>query len=325
MRGLSYARAGAVAEAVELLDDPESTVLAGGTTLVDLMRCGVRSPGRLVDISRLSELGEITEDDAWLRIGACVTMSELARNPVVVERFPAIRDALVLAASAQIRNQATVGGNLLQGPRCVFYRDQRAPCTRRNSRQSCSARLATTITPPLLGADESCCAPYPGDLAVALVAHEAGVEVRSRRGVRHLPVEDLLRPAGPDRPDALAAGELITAIVIPRAHRRSAFVKRRERASFAFASASAAVAVEIDDGVVGRARIVIGAQSTRPRRMVEAERVVLGQPLRHSIIGRSAAAAVAGLRGAEHEVAWCRATVEQALVVTAERAAHAGR
>jgi xanthine dehydrogenase YagS FAD-binding subunit len=306
-----------------LLGDPEIAVLAGGTTLVDLMRCGVTSPAGLVDISRLSELREVVEEDGRLRIGACLTMAEVARNPSVTKHFSAVQDALLLAASAQIRNQATVAGNLRQGPRCVFYRDHRAPCTRRDSRQSCSARGATTITPPLLGADEDCVAPYPGDLAVALVAHEALVKVRSRLGTRVVAVEELLERSHPDRQDALMPGELIVGILLPRDRCTSAFVKRRERGSFAFASASAAAAVELADGVVRTARVVIGAQSTRPRRLPEAEQVVVGQVAERSILHTAAAAAVSGMRGPHHEVAWCRDTIAQALNEAVDRATDA--
>lgn len=325
MQPMTYARPDNATEAVEMLSQPGAAVLAGGTTLVDLMRCKIVRPTTLIDISRLQDLRAIEDSDGSIAIGACATMTEVARNRLVGENFPAIREALLQAASAQIRNQATVGGNLLQGPRCVFYRDHRAPCSRRDHRQPCSARMASTITPPLVGAHQKCMATYPGDLAVALAAYEATVEVQSQSGARQVGVTDLLRPPDPaDRP-ALEAGALITRIFVPEFSSFSAFVKRRQRASFAFASASAAAALEVADHTVVSARIAIGAQSTHPHRMTGAEQVLIGKPLQRSSFEAAAAAVVAGLNGPDHAVAWCRDTVTQALTEAAARAAHAVR
>lgn len=321
MHPVMYARPGNISEALRMLSSPGAAILAGGTTLTDLMRCGVAHPDSLVDVSRLPELRTLTQVDDVLAIGSCVTMADLARHPAVTLDFPAVVDALLLAASAQIRNQATVGGNLLQGPRCVFYRDPLAECTRRDSRQPCSARSARSIVEPLLGADEDCIARYPGDLGVALVALDAEVEVQSARESRFVRVEHLLEPTG--GPSSIGRDELITNIRIPAPLGTSAFVKRRERASFAFASASAAAALRVVDGSVVSARIVIGAQSTRPRRLTDAEGVVSGRALEESALVDAASAAVANLTGARHEVAWCRATVHQSLRLAAERHANA--
>lgn len=314
---MSYRRAESVAEALDLLEEPDSAVLAGGTTLVDLMRVGVANPRRLVDVSGIEELHGVEPAAGGWRLGAGLTMTDAARHPVLSHTYPAFADALNLAASGQIRNQATLGGNLLQGPRCVFYRDPRSACSRRDPRDACSVHLAERAAHALFRDGTDCVAPYPGDLGVALVALGAEVELRSPDGVRRVAVDRLL-----DRDDPSTTpgrGEIITHLLIPEPLGPSAFVKRRERASFAFASASAAATCRIVDGQVHGVTVVIGAQSTRPRRSAAAEEAVTGRALDAATARAAGEAAVQAVPGRAQETAWCAATVAQALSTVRER------
>ena len=314
---LVYERPATLAEALELLRRPGYTLLGGGTTLVDLMRLGVARPAGLVDTRSVPELGGVVSSPEEWSLGGAVTMAEVLRHHTVCRELPALAESLALAASTQIRNTATLAGNLMQAPRCVFFRDVRTPCHRRDGGGACSA-LATDIAPrALLVDDDPCVAPDLGDLGTAAVALDASVETVANGGAERMSVEELLRVRGP-----IPGNRLITRLVVPRRSGFSAFVKRRDRRSFAFGSASCAAWAAIEEGVVREVRVAVGAQSTRPRRLVAVEREVLGRALTTRTIESAAQHALAGqeLRhGTDAEGEWHTATVRQALTCVGER------
>lgn len=260
---------------------PTDTFIAGGTTLVDLMKLGVMAPDRLVDLRDRALTGIAVQGDT-LYIGALVTMAALADHPEVAQRLPLVRLALLQSASPQIRNMATIGGNLLQRTRCSYFRDTASPCNKRAPGSGCGARGGDSRALAILGTSAACIANYPGDLAVALLAVDAQVEVQGADGYcRTLPLPDLHRSPGdtPETETTLAPGDLITGITVPLVdHARSAYIKVRDRASYAFALASAAVSLHLDaDGKVARCAIVLGGVATKPWRARAAEDVLTGQ------------------------------------------------
>jgi xanthine dehydrogenase YagS FAD-binding subunit len=247
-----YARADDVATAVALVSgDPKSAFLAGGTTEVDLIRMGIERPDRLVDINRLP-LADVEElADGGIRIGALARMSDVARTPVLSQRFPAISQALLLGASEQLRNMASMGGNLCQRARCVYFRDGVSPCNKREPGSGCSALDGLNRGHAILGTSESCIALHPSDVAVALVAFDAVVRTVGADGEREIPIDDfyLLPGDTPHVEHPLAHGELIVAIGLPALSiaRRSAYLKFRDRQSYEFALVSIAAAIDVAD------------------------------------------------------------------------------
>lgn len=314
-----YTRAGGVAEAVRLHAERsrvgETTAavryLAGGTTLYDLMKLGVERPRELIDVRALPELAGYRLTDDELVIGAGVSMAEPAADPAIRRAFPALTRSLLLAASAQLRNMATIGGNLVQRTRCPYFRSRSAgPCNKREPGSGCSARRGADHGQAVLGGSEHCIAAYPGDLAVALVALDAVVEVVGPRGARSLPVAALHRAPGatPETENDLAAGELITAVRVPVSPtaRRSTFWKVRPRESYAFAWASAAVAVDtVGTGptgapLVGDCRIVLGGLATRPWQASAARRWLTGRELTADTARQAGTIAVADAVAGRH-------------------------
>jgi xanthine dehydrogenase YagS FAD-binding subunit len=276
--------------------------LAGGTTLVDLMKLDVLRPQRLIDIGPLSGTHaaiEVRPDG--LHLGALAKMSTVAAHPAVLSAYPVIAESLQLGASPQLRNMATLGGNVLQKTRCTYYRDPTwGACNKRHPGSGCAAIEGFNRNHAVLGVDDSCIAQYPGDLAVALIALEAQLELSGPRGLRHLPFAALHRPAGgrPHIETTLKPGEVITAFQIPAGGwtRRSLYLKVRDRASYEFAIASAAVALELDGDSVRVARIGLGGVAYRPWRAAEAEEVLAGKPLTEATAEAAAAAALQGAR-----------------------------
>jgi xanthine dehydrogenase YagS FAD-binding subunit len=274
--------------------------LAGGTTLIDLMKLDVLRPQRLVDITPLQKThAAIEAGPAGLRLGALAKMSAAADDPAVRRDYPAVAQSLQLAASAQLRNMATLGGNLLQRTRCPYFRDPSwSACNKRVPGSGCSAVGGVNRTHAVLGVDESCIAQYPGDFAVALVALDATLDLVGAGGTRTLALEALHRPPGgaPQVETTLASGELITAIRVPGGPwtRRSLYLKVRDRASYEFALASAAVALDLDGDVVRQARIGLGGMAYRPWRAKEAEALLAGKPLTEAAAEAAARAAFAG-------------------------------
>jgi xanthine dehydrogenase YagS FAD-binding subunit len=276
MRPFGYHRPLSVTTALEAGGAPGTRYLAGGTNLVDLMKLGVEAPERLVDISRL-ELGEIREQPGGgLWIGATARNADLATDPRVRERYPMLAQALLAGASAQVRNIATVGGNLLQRTRCAYFQDVSKPCNKRRPGSGCPAREGEHSGLAILGHSPACVATHPSDMAVALAALDARVQLAGTGGeTRTVPIPGLHRlPGGaPERDTVLEHGELITAVELPPpAFARSAYRKVRERASFAFALVSVAAAVELtESGAVRDCRIALGGVAHAPWRARRAE------------------------------------------------------
>ncbi len=262
--------------------------LAGGTTMLDLMKLDVMRPQTLVDINALKkQYGSIEAKDGSLRIGALVTMAQAAAHPVVLRDYPVIAQTLKLAATAQLRNMASMGGNVLQRTRCMYFRDAPGqPCNKREPGSGCAAIAGMNRQHAVLGTSDACIASYPGDLAQALIALDASIDVmggESGKASRTLPFAQLHRQPGqtPNVETTLAPGELITAIVVPAgAHtRRSVYVKVRDRDSYQFAITSAAVALDMDGQTVREARIALGGVATVPWRAHEAEAALRGKAI----------------------------------------------
>jgi xanthine dehydrogenase YagS FAD-binding subunit len=254
--------------------------IAGGTTLVDLMRETVERPPTVIDINALP-YRDIDLNTRRLRVGALVRMTDMAADPRVRTQFPVISQALELSASAQLRNVATIGGNIMQRPRCLYFRDVTATCNRREPGSGCPAIGGENRTHAILGASDQCVATHPSDLSVALVALDATVTLRSTRGDRQLPIAAFFRQPGttPDQEHDLRPGELIVAVEIPTgAHTsRSGYLKVRDRQSYEFALSSAAVAMDIQAGVIRAARVAVGGVATVPWRLPDVERALVGK------------------------------------------------
>ncbi|BBY26855.1 FAD binding domain-containing protein [Mycolicibacterium sediminis] len=254
--------------------------LAGGTTLIDLMRQTVERPDRVVDINALP-YDDIDLSPARLRVGALVRMTALASDAGVREQFPVIAQALELSASAQLRNMASIGGNLLQRPRCLYFRDVGAACNRRNPGSGCAAIGGRNRTHAILGTSTACVATHPSDLAVALTALDASIVTRDADGERTIPIADFFRLPGdtPDRENNLGAAALITAIEVPVRPdtRRSGYLKVRDRQSYEFALTSAAVAMDLSGGVIRSARVAVGGVGTVPWRLPAVEARLAGR------------------------------------------------
>jgi xanthine dehydrogenase YagS FAD-binding subunit len=284
MERFTYAAPRTVKDAVLELSSSENVkVLAGGTTLVDLMKNGVERPQRLIDVTGIRELNEFAIDGDELRFGALVRMSAVADHPEIKKRHPILSEALWRGASQQLRNMATLGGNVLQRTRCAYFRDPQYPCNKRQPGSGCAAIGGINRGHALLGTSELCIAVYPGDWATALAAVDASFDTVSPRGARTISIHDLHVEPGrtPNIEHTLAADELIVRTRIPTqsAYRASTYQKIRDRASYAFALASAAVALDIQGDVVRDARIAIGGVATRPWRARDAERSLIGRQL----------------------------------------------
>ncbi|MFJ4835424.1 FAD binding domain-containing protein [Streptomyces sp. NPDC088747] len=281
MKSFAYVRAGSVEEAADAYASrPGARYLAGGTNLVDLMKLGVEQPATLVDVSRLP-LDTVEElPDGRLRIGATVRNSDLAAHPMVRDRYPVLSQALLAGASGQLRNLATTGGNLLQRTRCPYFQDTGKPCNKREPGSGCSALDGVHRDHAVLGHSSRCIATHPSDMAVALAALDAHIELYGPDGERALPAAEFHRLPGdhPERDTEIRPGELITAVVLPAAPAGlpSLYRKARDRASYAFALASVAVVLETADGVVRHAGIAFGALAPRPWRARIAEEALLG-------------------------------------------------
>ena len=273
--------------------------IAGGTTLVDLMRQNVERPQVVVDINALP-YRDIDLRPESLRVGSVVRMSQLAAHPAVRQNFPAITEALEQSASAQLRNMASIGGNLMQRPRCLYFRDVTAACNRRTRGQGCSAIDGHNRTHAILGTSDACVATHPSDLAVALVALDAVVHTVDRDGAHEVPIAEFFRQPGPtpDREHRLSTGGLITAIEVPvtAAARRSGYLKVRDRASFEFALTSAAVALDLSGGRIRAAHVAAGGVGTVPWRLPAVERMLTGEIPSPQLFDTAAALATEGAR-----------------------------
>jgi xanthine dehydrogenase YagS FAD-binding subunit len=307
MRPFAYEHADDLAQASRLGRDAAQgqtdalvQFLAGGTTLIDLMKLDVLRPERVVDIGALRARYEaVTAGPDGLHLGAMARMATVADDPAVLRDCPAIAQSLQLAASAQLRNMATLGGNVLQRTRCAYYRDPSwAACNKRRPGSGCTAIDGFNRNFAVLGVDSACISQYPGDFAVALIALDARVLLSGPDGARQIPIGDLHRAADgkPHIETTLKAGELITGFHIPAspAARRSLYLKIRDRQSYEFAVSSAAVALDLDGDTVRHAGIGLGGMAYKPWRAREAEALLVGKPLTEAAAEAAARAAFAG-------------------------------
>jgi len=336
MDPFDYQRAAGLPEAVKLgRQTAQGEVgapvqfLAGGTTLVDLMKLHVMTPSRLVDINPLRvKYAGITLDEKGLTLGAFATMNEAGHHPQVNEQFPAIAKSLKLAASQQLRNMATLGGNLLQRTRCTYFRDVTwTACNKRMPGSGCAALEGVNRNHAVLGVDNSCISQYPGDFAIALLALDAEVGVTGPGGSRRIPLAQLHRAPQnqPHLEHTLKPGEVITEIRVPAGNwtRRSTYVKVRDRESYEFAIASAAVALDIAGDTVRAARIALGGMAYRPWRATAAEALLAGKPATSASFE---AAAKVALEGAithgynDYKPALGRRVVQRALLAASRSA-----
>ncbi len=285
MKPFGYSRPGTAAEAVAAVaGDSHAAFLAGGTNLVDLMRLGVVEPTSLVDVRDVVDGVIERTTSGGLRIGAGATNSHVAADPTVRRDYPALSQALLAGASGQLRNRASVGGNLLQRTRCVYFTDATKPCNKRDPGAGCPARSGAHRDLAVLGTSEHCIATHPSDMAVALAMLDARVRVAGPGGDRQLSLDELYRLPGddPSRDTVLGHGDLVTEVELPAPTaltRGSRYEKVRDRASYAFALCSVAVAVDLDDGVVADLALAFGALAPKPWRAAQAEQRLRGQRL----------------------------------------------
>lgn len=304
MKAVAYTRAETFEDAVRMLsENPHAMCIAGGTTVVDLLKEQVLRPDVLIDISRVPQ-NEITVRADRIDIGALARMNDVADHPQVATAFPVVSQALAAGASAQLRNMATIGGNLLQRTRCVYFRDVATPCNKRVRGEGCSAIGGWNRQHAILGTSEHCIAVHPSDLCVALLACDARVLIAGPHGTRTVEFENFYHlPADtPDIEHDLQHNEVITGVSLPRTlfAERSTYLKIRDRASFEFAVVSVAASLEISDGIVQHARITLGGVAPVPWRAFQAERLLEGTPPEVGVFARAAQAALASARGYGH-------------------------
>jgi xanthine dehydrogenase YagS FAD-binding subunit len=298
MRAFEYLRASSVENAVAAAR-PDAAFLGGGTSLVDLMKLEVMSPAALVDLGALPLAG-VEAKDGGLVIGALAKNSDVANHPLVREGYPLLSQALLAGASPQLRNMATVGGNLLQRTRCPYFRDVATACNKRAPGSGCAAIDGEDRTMAILGTSASCIAVHPSDMCVALAALDAEVVTRGPSGERRLAFSQFHKEPGdhPEIESALAPGELIVAVRLPPSPfaKRSHYLKVRDRASYAFALCSVAAALDVQNGSIRAARVALGGVATRPWRSAGAEAALVGKAPGDAVFKAAADAAVEGAR-----------------------------
>jgi len=292
-------RAAAVAAAAQAKTAQQGAdvrFVAGGTTLIDLMKLNIETPARLIDINRLALDRIEATPNGGLKIGATVRNSDLARHPTVQRDYAVLSQAILNGASAQLRNMATTAGNLLQRTRCMYFRDAAMPCNKRKPGTGCPAITGSNRMLAVLGTSEHCIATNPSDMCVAMVALEAMIHIQGLKGARVISIDDfhLLPGSTPDQETLLEPGDLITHVTLPPpiAGSRQLYLKLRDRASYEFALASAAVVINVAGGKVTRARIALGGVGTRPWRSPEAEAALVGKPVGAATFRKSAEAAM---------------------------------
>ena len=300
MNNFDYIRPTTIQQAIAAASQPGAAYLAAGTNLVDLMKGGVVRPGRLVDVNHLPGLDRIEHlPDGGVRLGALVRNADLAHDPDFARRFPSVAEALLSGASAQLRNAATVGGNLLQRTRCAYFYDPASTCNKRIPNSGCDARAGDTRLHAVLGWSEHCIATHPSDFCVPLVALDAMVEIEGQNGRREIPLEHFHRLPGdtPRHETVLEPGDLITAVRLPAEaagfapHAR--YLKIRERTSYAFAVVSAAAALRMENNTIAEARLSLGGVALKPWRARAAEEILTGARAGRQAFEHAADAALA--------------------------------
>jgi xanthine dehydrogenase YagS FAD-binding subunit len=274
----------------------EIRFVAGGTTLIDLMKLNVEQPQNLIDLNRLPLDKIEATPDGGLTIGATVRNTELAWHPLVRKNYQVLSEAILSGATVQIRNMATTGGNLLQRTRCMYFRDTAMPCNKRDPGSGCAAITGANRSLAILGTSEDCIATNPSDMNVALAALEATIHIRGPKGQRSIPMADfhLLPGNTPNRETVMEPGDLITHVTLPppAPGNRSHYLKLRDRASYEFALASAAVVIASANGKISHARVALGGVGTKPWRSPEAETELTGQPATEAVFRQAAEAAL---------------------------------
>src|SRR5262249_10024195 len=292
----SAAAVASAAQAKTAQQGADVRFVAGGTTLLDLMKLNVETPARVIDINRLPLDRIEATPDGGLKIGATVRNSDLAHHPTVQRDYAVLSQAILAGASAQLRNMATTAGNLLQRTRCMYFRDTAMPCNKREPGAGCAAITGANRMLAILGTSEHCIATNPSDMCVAMAALEATIHVQGRNGTRAILIGDfhLLPGSTPDRETVLEPGDLVTQVTLPPpvAGSRQVYLKLRDRASYEFALASAAVVITVEGGKVTRARIALGGVGTKPWRSLEAETALASQAISQLNFRKAAEAAL---------------------------------
>ena len=330
MNPFAYVRAANTQEAVTgISEDQKAKFLGGGTNLIDLMKMGVETPARLIDINRLplTKVEELPEGRG-IRIGAMVRNSDLAEHPLILERYPVLSQALLAGASPQLRNLATTGGNLLQRTRCYYFYDPEFPaCNKRNPGSGCAALKGYNRIHAILGQSEHCIATHPSDMCVALAALDAVVRINGPKGEREIGFADFHRLPGntPERDTNLGRDELITAVDLPTIPfaRRSHYLKIRDRASYAFALVSVAVALDLDREEIREARIALGGVAHKPWRAQKAEKYLAGKKTSDAGFRSAAEAELAGAKAYKYnsfKIEMAKRAIVQALQTVAAMA-----
>ncbi|QRX82416.1 xanthine dehydrogenase family protein subunit M [Glaciimonas sp. PAMC28666] len=332
MQSFSYDRATNLEQAIKLGAQPGAKFIGGGTNLLDLMKGGVERPLKIVDITHLAMADIVELPDGGVRIGALARNSDTANHPLIRQRYPLLTQALLSGASPQLRNMATIGGNLMQRTRCYYFYDTAFDmCNKRIPGSGCGAKEGHNRIHAILGASEQCIAVNPSDMSVALAALDAIVTVRSPQGERRIPFDAFHRLPGntPELDTTLMPGELITGIYLPPSPfaMHSHYLKIRDRASYAFALVSVAAAVELRDGVVRSARLALGGVAHKPWRAIDAEQVLLGHPLDDNARANAAAIAVRGAHGYSEnnfKIALAQRAIIRALHIAGQQAGQQG-
>jgi xanthine dehydrogenase YagS FAD-binding subunit len=327
MINFDYIRAASPKGAVDAVArDPKAQFIAGGTNLVDLMKKGVLLPEKLVDITALA-LKEIKSEGGKLRIGALALNSDVAEHELVVRQHPLLSLALKAGASQQIRNMATVGGNMMQRTRCPYFYNTDMPCNKRQPGSGCGALKGFNRMHAIFGASDSCIAVHPSDMCIALVALDAVVLVSGPKGDRKIPFASFHRLPGdtPQRDNTLQRGELITGVELPKDsfQRHVHYLKVRDRTSYAFALVSVAAALDIQNGTIRDARLAMGGVAHKPWRLAEAEKVLKGKPVSEGLFQLAAQRAMQGAKGYGHnnfKLKLAPATIVEALKTAAAKA-----
>ena len=298
METFTYTKASGIQQAIQAAGQSQTRFIAGGTTLLDLMKLNVERPSKLVDINRLP-LDQVEKlPDGRLRIGATVRNSDLAHHPAVVSDYAVLSQALLSGASAQLRNMATTGGNLLQRTRCMYFRNEAMACNKRTPGSGCSAIEGDNRTLAILGTSKDCIATNPSDMNVALTALEATIHIQGAKGERDVPIAEFFLVPGntPQRETVLEPGELITSVTLPapKAGSKQVYLKLRDRASYEFALSSAAIVAVVNGGKLDFVRVALGGVGTKPWRSLEAERALHGKTADEKVFRQAAEAALHG-------------------------------
>jgi len=319
MKQFQYVRPATQQGALEAINKPGAKIIAGGTNLVDLMKRGVTAPDKLVDINHLP-LKSIATTKTGLHIGALALNSIVSENNLVIQKQPLLSMALKAGASPQLRNMATVGGNMMQRTRCTYFYDTTMPCNKREAGSGCGAMEGINRMHAIFGASPQCIAVHPSDMCVGLAALDAVVVIAGRKGERRIAFTDFHRLPGdhPESDNHLAAGEMIISVEIPDNNfaKNSFYLKVRDRQSYAFALVSVAAALDIENGTIRKARLAMGGVAHKPWRLFEAEKALIGKPVSEDSFKQAAEIAMSGAKAYEYnafKLKLAPATITEAL------------